>query len=508
MQMDSNFNLIDEPWIPISGHGLVSLEDIFTDRSLTSLGGTPIEKIALTKLLLAIAQAAITPNNESEWEALGADGLAAKCRAYLAQWYDRFYLYGDQPFLQIPAIKQAKVQSFGALLPEVSTGNATVLTHSNRQKNLDDDEKARLLVTLMSMALGGKKTDNSITLSSDYRGKLNARNKPSTSKPGPGVAHMGLLHTFINAETLIETLWFNLLTHQKISQINLYSQGIGTPPWEAMPAGENCPVARSLSQSLVGRLVPLSRFCLLGDDGLHYSEGIAYANYKEGSHDLSVSVKSDGKLIKALWTSPGKRPWRELSSLLSFLSGDRNTGFQCMQLRLVFHRMRSRTEKFSIWSGGLKVSSNAGEQYVTGGDDFVESRYQLKSANLGQNWFALFKNEMDSLDKLSKKLYRGVMQYHARQKMDGASKAAAATNQFWQLCERYAQMLIDSCDQTDSTKSSLINIRKRFANFISKTYDQFCPRQTARQMTAWAGCRPNISKYLKKTEEISNDGRH
>lgn len=500
--MDSKFNLIDEPWIPINGRGLVGLEDIFTDRTLTSLGGTPIEKIALTKLFLAIAQAAITPDNESEWESLGVEGLATKCRAYLAQWHHRFYLYGDEPFLQVPAIKQANVQSFGALLPEVSTGNTTVLTHSNMEKNLADHEKARLLVTLMSMALGGKKTDNSITLSSGYRGKLNTRNKPSTSKPAPGLAYLGLLHTFINAQTLLETLWFNLLTHQQLSQINLYPEGVGTAPWESMPKGENCLVARSLSQSLMGRLVPISRFCLIVDDGLHYSEGIAYANYKEGSHDLSISVKSDGKLIKALWASPSKRPWRELSSLLSFLSKDKNTGFQCMQLRLVFHRMRRKTENFSIWSGGLRVSSNAGEQYVTGGDDFVESRYQLKSENLGKNWFAQFKNEMDALDKLSKILYAKVMQYHTKQKVDGGPKAAAASNQFWQLCERYAQMLIDSCNQTDSTKPSLKDIRKRFANFISKTYDQFCPRHTARQMADWAECRPNISQYLKNGGDI------
>jgi CRISPR system Cascade subunit CasA len=63
-------------------------------------------------------------------------------------------------------------------------------------------------------------------------------------------------------------------------------------------------------------------------------------------------------------------------------------------------------------------------------------------------------------------------------------------------------MLIDSCNQTDSTKPSLKDIRKRFANFISKTYDQFCPRHTARQMADWAECRPNISQYLKNGGDI------
>ena len=54
----NRFNLVDEQWIPVAGAGLVSLMRIFTDSSLRALGGNPVQKIALIKLLLAIAQAA------------------------------------------------------------------------------------------------------------------------------------------------------------------------------------------------------------------------------------------------------------------------------------------------------------------------------------------------------------------------------------------------------------------------------------------------------------------
>lgn len=72
--MENRFNLIDEPWIPIADIGLVSLKQLFSDGSYRALGGTPVEKIALTKFLLAIAQSACTPENDAKWQQLGANG--------------------------------------------------------------------------------------------------------------------------------------------------------------------------------------------------------------------------------------------------------------------------------------------------------------------------------------------------------------------------------------------------------------------------------------------------
>ena len=101
--MENRFNLIDEPWIAVVDVGLVSLTDIFSQPELRALGGNPVEKIALTKLLLAIAQAAATPTDDSDWQQMGWQGMAHCCLQYLAKWHDRFYLYGEKPFLQMPA---------------------------------------------------------------------------------------------------------------------------------------------------------------------------------------------------------------------------------------------------------------------------------------------------------------------------------------------------------------------------------------------------------------------
>jgi len=495
--MESRFNVIDEPWIPVVDVGRVSLRQVFSEPAYRALGGSPSQKIAVTKLLLSITQAACTPANQAEWHALGSEGLAQRCSAYLEHWYDRFYLYGEQPFLQMPAIKAAAVQSFGAVLPEVSSGNTTVLSQWQIERPLADADRALLLVTLMGLALGGKKTDNSVTLSPGYTGKKNDKGKASTGKPGPSVAHMGLLHSFLQGSHLLETLWLNVLTLEQVTQSQRFEAGIGVAPWEQMPSGEACPVAHALTQSLQGRLVPLCRFCLLTEDGLHYSEGIAHPGYKEGMADPSVAVNSDGKEPKALWANPEKRPWRELPALLSFIEETSGRGFQSVQMSMGLRRAGEVLERVGIWSGGLRVSSNAGEQYVSGSDDSLESLLWLDTEALGALWFATLKAEIQGLDTLAKHLYGCVMGFFKEQKVEGGNLAAQATHLFWQLCERDAQRLFNHCDSANEESPTVRQqLRQRFSGHIYRLYDQFCPKETARQLEAWAKCRPSTSKYL------------
>lgn len=496
--MQNRFNLIDEPWIPVADHGRVSLRQIFSNPDYRSLGGNPVQKIAVLKLLLAIAQAAATPEDETEWKAMGAEGLAKHCLAYLDGWRDRFFLYGDKPFLQMLNIRAAKVQPYGAVIPEISTGNTTVLSQVNVQRGLDDGDKALLLLILMGFALSGKKTDNSVVLTPNYSGKRNDKGKPSTGKPGPSVAHMGLLHSFLMGIDVRQTIWLNLFTSRQIQQTNLYPESVGRAPWEDMPKGEDCEVAGNLKGSLMGRLVPICRFCLLVEDGLHYSEGISHPSYKDGVVDPSVAINNSGEEPKVLWIDPGKRPWRELTALLGFIDQSNTHGFQSWQLRAGLDRARDVAELFSMWSGGLRVSSNAGEQYVSGSDDFVESQVWLHSRILGKSWFSQLKREMDALDGISRNLYGRIQAYFKEQTVDGSKVAPQGTQLFWQLCERDFQNLVDHCDQTDEDAVARQKLRRRFADYVHQSYDKFCPRETARQLDAWAKCRPDTGKYLKQ----------
>lgn len=173
----------------------------------------------------------------------------------------------------MPVVEAAEVKSFGTVMADVATGNTTCLTQYHAEKPLQDSQKALLLLTQMSFAFGGKKTDNKVVLTPGYAGKTNAKGKPATGKPGTAVGFMGLLHSFAVGSTLHQTLWLNLLSYKDIHEIGLFTNGIGSAPWERMPEGEDCETAKALKNSVMGRLIPLCRFCLLTDNGLHFTEG-------------------------------------------------------------------------------------------------------------------------------------------------------------------------------------------------------------------------------------------
>lgn len=500
MTLENRFSLIDEPWIPIADSGRVGLRQIFSNPSYRTLGGNPVQKIAVTKLLLAIAQAAATPADDYAWQDLTSTGLAEQCINYLAQHHDKFWLYGSQPFLQIPTIASARTKSVGTVLPEIATGNTTVLSAVQVESPLSDADLALLVVQLMGFALGGKKTDNAVVLSPGYQGKSNDKGKPATARAGASLGFRGYLHSFLQGETLLQSLWLNLLTAEQIQGLP-YQNGLGIAPWETMPHGEQCPIAQNLQNSLMGRLIPLSRFCLLTENGLHYSEGIAHLDYKSGLIDPSVAINRSTNPAKVLWVDPERRPWRSLTALLSFLEAN-GQGFECTYIRQGLLRARKNLARIGIWTGGLSVSSSAtGDQFVSGSNDFVESFTFINSADMGDIWYAHLKMEMAALEQLAKIVYSAVSGYYKNQKADGKKTAAAASNLFWQLCERNYAALVRDCKNPERN----LALRNSYAQFANTAYDRYCPNTTARQLNAWAANRPKLRHYLKDPHQAETN---
>lgn len=487
MSSINRYNLIDEPWIPIVGAKKISLWELFSNPTYQEFGGNPIQKISIMKLLLAIAQAACTPEDDEDWRSLGSAGMAEKSLTYLDEWRESFWLYGEKPFLQMPAIKQAEEVNFGTVFPEIATGNTTLLTQSQIEKNIDDADKALLLVSLMGFGLGGKKTDNSVSLSEGYQ-------KGKTGKPGTHIGYLGYLHSFLTGKCILDTLWFNLLTKEQVGRLG-YPMGVGIPPWEKMPFGENCSIAESLKKSLIGRLVPVSRFCLLTDKGIHYSEGIVHMGHKEGGIDPMTTIDRSGKEAKAIWVDPSKRPWRWVTTLLNFISQTGSHSFECIQISQGLNRVRENSDVIGIWSGGLKVSSNAGEQYLSGTDDFVESQFLLRCECLHEEWFERLKSEMNELEQLSKDIYKSTRAFFQNQNAEGNEHAKFAVGLFWELCEKKFNDLVESCTEHDFAMRYAVRIE--FAEIVRGVYSRICPMGTSRQIEAWAQCRPKMGKYLK-----------
>jgi CRISPR system Cascade subunit CasA len=81
--------------------------------------------------------------------------------------------------------------------------------------------------------------------------------------------------------------------------------------------------------------------------------------------------------------------------------------------------------------------------------------------------------------------------------MENKGQAAQTSNLFWQLCERRFQALVYACDSVEQAYA----MRSVFARFVNKAYDTYCPRETARQLDAWAKNRPNLGKYINNAKK-------
>ncbi|MDD4928203.1 MAG: type I-E CRISPR-associated protein Cse1/CasA [Gallionella sp.] len=503
MTTENRFNLIDEPWIPIVDVGLVSLRQVFSHADYRALGGNPVQKIALTKLLLAIAQSACTPDDDDDWAVLGAEGLAQKCLEYLNRWHGRFYLYGEKPFLQMPGLdasilneKEMSSVSIGYnYYPSLPSENNTILTQSNFIRDLDLSERAIFIITQMNMSLR----------SSAIIKALKGREKISCASSGPSVGSgSGYVHSFLIGLNLLETLWMNMLTREKIEQATQWVGGLGTPPWEQSLQSQNCENAQKLKSSYMGCLVGMSRFMLLEESKVFLAEGVKYPTYKDGWFEPSVSADMTTKDIKPLLLSVHKKPWRELTALLSFVNATSQKGYECMQIRQGFERLKTRKNQIGIWSGGLKVTYSMKDQKCKEDDDFVESLVMLPAPNeitgSGSTWFGNLSIEMKNLEDIATKLANAVYFCSKREIRDSKERdkradsiKKQAQNLFWQLCEKRFQDLAIHAGQAEEVAL----LRKIFADFVHKAYDSYCPNDSARQLDAWAKNRPNLSNYLK-----------
>lgn len=478
--MENRFNLIDEAWIPVVAKGNRSLKEIFSDSELLSLGGTPVQKIAVLNLLIAIAQAAATPQDTQEWAAMGPDGLSKRCIGYLERWRDAFWLYGDKPFLQMPACSKAKLKPYGTVMPQVASGNSTLLTHLQLEPIMSDASRALLLVEQMGFGLGGKKTDNSVVLSKGYT-------KGKSAQPGPFLSAFGLLHSFLLGDSVLETIWLNMLTRNDVADIHEWENGIGTAPWEKMPEGEDCPTARTLKSSLMGSLVPLSRFCLLKENGLHYTEGIVYPNFKEGMIP-SLTYSIDRK--KVLWTDPLRSPSHHLPQLLSFWSDKK---FSCLYLEKGLERLLEREYSFFIWHGGLSCQIKTGSNFLSGMDDYVESQTAFISARALKESLPILEERINALRKIGQTTYTSIdIYYNELSSSEAKQHAKKASDEFYEMADKELNHIIQYCQIQDSSlrNKKLSSLFREIVGYAQKVYDQNCPHIAARQLEIWARRRP------------------
>lgn len=190
----------------------------------------------------------------------------------------------------------------------------------------------------------------------------------------------------------------------------------------------------------------------------------------------------------------GKKPWRNLDAILSLSLSNIDRGITCPQIQMLMIRTRKAVPCFGIFSGGLKVRGNAGDQSVKQTDDFIDSLIWLDSKVLGDTWFQILEAEMKWLETTAYILKRCISEYLKELNETKSSLDVVAEGDFWRYGESVFQTFVDACSNPDS----LISIHHNFIHYAERLYDTYCGRETARQMISWVKHRPNFRVEAKK----------
>lgn len=494
-----SFNLLTEPWIPIAGVGLVSLNDVFTHPEYARLGGTPIEKVVLLRLLLCVVHASAPVPNVDAWHGLTPEKLASNALAYLQKWSDRFDLYDEtRPFLQFPQLRgKCAKSSPSALSLTVASGNKTVLTQWSVEAGSTDAELARQILCGSGYGMGGGKYDLHAKINPKSQKRKKETGKASAPQ-GTLTGYYGYLHSFMLGNTLWETLRLNLLTDEERKKLQP-EMPLGKPFWEAMPADEDGPAAQAYRASYMGALFPMDKYFCLEDGALLMTQGMDYPSHKNGQWDPGITIYRDKKDLKARWCNPDRSPWRQLPSLLQFLDTNTNDTMPVFVTQGLQKLAGSEIEAFGLWVGGVAVNTNSGEQYVSGKNDYVNSEFLIPMSWKRTLSYNRFKDFMEEIEFYSTVLYKTVNGYYSTLYEENPRQGEAATRLFWEKMEPLAQSIISLSEVED--QEEIEAARSEWKKIARSCYDDFCPCVTPRQMQAYIQNAPIFMNRKKGGKE-------
>ncbi len=220
--MELEFNLLDQPWIPVTQTDgrptMMGLKEaLLRSHNLLEISSaSPLVVGSLHRLLLAIAHRVFGPADHGAWARLWAAGHwdEKALSAYFERWRSRFNLFDDaHPFYQCRNV-EGGARKTNFFSPERASGNNAMLFdhHSDERADpLPAPEAARLLVAHQAFGLAG------------------------TSRPGEnftdGPWTRGSIF-LVQGDTLFQTLMLNMILYPPADDILPTAPQSDKPIWE------------------------------------------------------------------------------------------------------------------------------------------------------------------------------------------------------------------------------------------------------------------------------------
>lgn len=205
----------------------LSLVDVlvWAHQLKTVHGSTPLERVSLFRVILALLYRTCQPETEAEAERIWKAGQfeAKRIKNYLAVQRDRFNLFDEEhPFYQMPNLPEnLKNGNINRLFLNYSTGTkgtAHSHIHDGTEMNLTPAQAARAVVTAQCFQTAGGKS----------------------GRPKQNFRHTGPLRQanfILEGQSLFETLWLHLFPKNGEAVLSPFFPGV-TPTAEDRPVWE------------------------------------------------------------------------------------------------------------------------------------------------------------------------------------------------------------------------------------------------------------------------------
>ena len=493
-------NLTTDAWIPtVRRDGkpeMVSLLDAF-DRGheLQDLAVRPHERIALMRLLICVAQAALDgPTDFDDWKACRSR-IAPAALEYLKHWQHAFEMFGDgQRFLQVANLKKAAGKSDEAdeegnstskLDLALATGNnATLFDNAGGSARLfQPSDLAVMLLTFQCFSPCGR-IGMALWDGIETPGQGSCDHAPCLAG--------GMLHTLLRGGSLLDSVHRNLMSKSQAEHFfgkNLW----GKPIWQAMPERPaDSEAVHNATGTYLGRLVPLARAIRLGDDclSLLLANGLEYTPYSKGgcrepTATIVVRKVKDQPERVVLSGSLDRGLWRELHSL-TVKGASQSTPGGPPALQNV-----SGEKELDLGVGSL-VDDKAKPL------DTTESVFHVPSAMLTDASQRIYEDGVKHADNVAFLVKRAVSVCHKelgddldrREMRDRRQRIQEkATSQFWTDIEQEVSRLLEVVAAPESLGLHAEWHWTPWGQCVGRAahaaYESACPRETPRQIRAY-----------------------
>ena len=480
-------NVAFDRWIPVvNARGereLASLCSVFTEgKKYVDLAVRPHERVALMRLLICVAHAALDgPKDYDEWCEV-PKRLPDSALSYLEKWRDAFELFHlTNPWLQVAELKPAKENDEKAFTPVAKLDFALASGHATTLFDHDGTNNAGRILETYQQALGLLTIQNFSTCGLLSRPLWNGIATPDSAKDALCIPS-SMYHVFLIGKNLSESVCINLCDFEELSHLMIDSRDKlwhGKPVWEEMPKHSE---DTDTTKTLLGRLVPVTRAIKLFENNskMLYGEGLRYPVFPDFSHEFNTSVimsKSKNKSKRYLVGAKlNVRPWRQLDAIVQYNIPSMTPSF-ALNLRHLDE------QSIDIWVGAL--IRKPGKQDIL---DSVESRFHISKIFRTGKGCATYSDEVQIAQNASRILEDAVQVY--RNELDvggGMGLGSTATTYYWTSVENNLGILmnlIEALDTEEFTKAQKSWRSKIYSN-ARDAYALACNHETPRQLRAY-----------------------